>query len=362
MTHYRVKLFDLMRAKLKSDGITLDVVYGQPTLSEKSKNDSADLAWGCFSRNCYFLNGRFCWQKVDLDVKSKDLVIVTQENKLLNNYPLIFGRRRFKLAFWGHGANLQSDKPNGLKERFKRWTTNRVDWWFAYTQFSVGLVQSCGFPPEKITDLENSVDTTEMLEFKSSISSVDVERLKEKLGIFSNKIGLYLGSLYVEKRLNFLFDIAVCLKSLLPDFHLVILGDGPMRPDVEAFCNEHSDWCHYVGIKKGREKMLYLSMANVVLNPGLVGLGILDSFVAGVPMATTDCGLHSPEVAYLENGINGVMTENNLDAYVLEVVRILTDDAYASNLRAGASAAAAHYTIENMADNFCAGILKALKA
>lgn len=362
MTHYRVKLFDLMLVQLLSSGVQLDVIYGQAASFELSKKDSAELSWGIFLKNNYLLGERMCWQSIRPHFHRRDLVIVTQENKLLNNYTLLLGRRTFKLAFWGHGANLQALNPNSLKERFKRWTTNKVDWWFAYTNMSVGLVQQCGFPVERITDLENSVDTTELLYLQATITVADVLQLKQQLGIEEGQIGLYLGSLYAEKRLDFLFATALRLKQLAEDFHLLIVGDGPMRAQVEAFCASHSDWCHYVGIQKGRDKMLYLSLADVVLNPGLVGLGILDSFVAGVPMATTDCGLHSPEVAYLVNGVNGVMTANTLDAYVAAVGRILTDDRYAEGLRKNAQASAAHYTIENMANNFCAGILQALKA
>ncbi|MBM5572353.1 MULTISPECIES: glycosyltransferase family 4 protein [Deefgea] len=362
MTHYRIKLFDLMRENLVSQGVVLGVVYGQAAQSELSKRDSAELSWGTFAKNKYLLEGRLCWQSIGMHIAKSDLVIVTQENKLLSNYPLLLGRRHYKLAFWGHGGNLQAANPNSLKERFKRWTTNQVDWWFAYTQMSVGLVQQCGFPTERITDLENAVDTTELLEQQSTISSTEIDQLKQNLGINHGQVGLYLGSLYEEKRLDFLFAAAQRLKQQVPHFHLVIVGDGPMRPEVEVFCAAHPDWCHYVGIQKGRDKMLYLSLANVVLNPGLVGLGILDSFVAGVPMATTDCGLHSPEVAYLENGVNGVMTANTLEAYVAAVTRILSDEQYASQLKQSAKAAAAHYTIENMANNFCAGILQALKS
>ena len=39
-------------------------------------------------------------------------------------------------------------------------------------------------------------------------------------------------------------------------------------------------------MKKGREKAAWFKLASVVLNPGLVGLHILDSFWAGVPMVT----------------------------------------------------------------------------
>lgn len=362
MTHYRIKLFDLMREILLSEGVVLEVIYGQAASSEQAKKDSADLSWGIFLKNHYLFHGRLCWQSIGEHLTAKDLVIVTQENKLLNNYSLLFGRRNFKLAFWGHGGNLQATNPNGLKERFKRWTTNQVDWWFAYTSLSVGLVQQCGFPAQRITDLENAVDTTELLALQSTITEADLLPLKQQLGLGQGKVGLYLGSLYAEKRLDFLFAAALQIKQVVPDFHLLIVGDGPMREQVEAFCAQHAHWCHYVGIQKGREKMRYLSLTDVVLNPGLVGLGILDSFVAGVPMATTACGLHSPEVAYLVNGSNGVMTANTLDDYVAAVELILSDAAYAQTLRQNARASATHYTIENMANNFCTGILQALKA
>ncbi len=361
MTHYRIKLFDLMREQLRVAGVELHVVYGQAAPSEQSKKDSAELPWGNFSRNSYFLGERLCWQSIEPFLLGKDLVIVTQENKLLNNFALLLLPRRFKLAFWGHGGNLQASDPNALKERFKRWTTNKVDWWFAYTSLSVGLVRKCGFPADKITDLENAVDTTDLLELQSTVTTEDLSKIKAELGIGNGQVGLYLGSLYAEKRLDFLFDAALRIKALAPGFHLVIVGDGPMRAEVEAFCSKHAAWCHYVGVQKGRDKMRYLSLVDVVLNPGLVGLGILDSFVAGAPMATTDCGLHSPEVAYLENGVNGIMTANNLDDYVDAVVKVLNDENYAKSLRKNVRASAAHYTIENMANNFCAGILQALK-
>jgi hypothetical protein len=54
------------------------------------------------------------------------------------------------------------------------------------------------------------------------------------------------------------------------------------------------------------------------------------------------------------------MTENTIEDYVQTVVRILTDPALASHLQKGCLEAAKHYTIENMAENFRAGILKAL--
>ncbi|MFN3717088.1 MAG: hypothetical protein ACK4R8_10235, partial [Thiobacillus sp.] len=136
LTHYREPLFSVLRDKLALQGIQLALLVGQGTPAEEKKHDTGDLAWAQPIPTHYWLGGRLCWQPMGTHLDGVDLLIVTQENKLLQNHLLMLKPRRFKLAFWGHGANLQSDNPRGLKERFKRWTTNRVDWWFAYTQMS----------------------------------------------------------------------------------------------------------------------------------------------------------------------------------------------------------------------------------
>ena len=71
-----------------------------------------------------------------------------------------------------------------------------------------------------------------------------------------------------------------------------------------------------LGVRKGQAKADVLALAKVMINPGVVGLNILDSFVAGVPMITTNCKGHGPEIAYLTNGENGLMTTTSLDDYV----------------------------------------------
>ena len=101
-------------------------------------------------------------------------------------------------------------------------------------------------------------------------------------------------------------------------------------------------------------------VADVMLNPGLVGLGVLDSFVSGKPMFTTDCGLHSPEISYLISGVNGVMTPNNVLLYADEIISVLNDPTMLSTLQSNARATASRYTIENMADRICTGILNCI--
>lgn len=360
LTHYRAPLFVALREALADRGIQLELLVGQGTPAEEKKHDAGVLPWAQSIPTRYLFGGRLCWQSLGRHLDGIDLLIVTQENKLIQNHLRLLAPRRFKLAFWGHGANLQSNNPNGFKERFKRWTTNRVDWWFPYTQMSVDLVTAAGFPGSHITVLNNAVDTSELQRQRQSVTLEETRALRESLGFGAGPVGVFVGSLYADKRLEFLFAAAEAIRREVPDFHLLIVGEGPERDKVQAWCAANP-WARWVGARFDREKAAYVSVAQVMLNPGLVGLGILDAFVCSVPMLTTDCGIHSPEIAYLENGINGVMTADDLDAYVEASVRLLRDPQALDVLRRGCVASAQEYTVENMARRFADGVMSCLE-
>lgn len=360
LTHYRVQLFDSLKNELVDRDVSLQLLVGEGMPYEDKKRDGGQLPWAETIPTHYWLGGRLCWQPLGQRLDNVDLLIITQENKLLQNHLLMLKPRRFKLAFWGHGANLQSDNPNGLKERFKRWTTNRVDWWFAYTEMSADLVKAAGFPRSRITVLNNAVDTAELLQQRQSVMPEETQTLRTSFGFGAGPVGVYVGSLYADKRLDFLFDAAVAIRARIPDFQLLIVGDGPKREQVKAWCAAHP-WAYWAGAKFGRDKAAHMAVAQIQLNPGLVGLGILDSFVCGVPMLTTDCGIHSPEIAYLQNGLNGLMTANDLQDYADACVRLLQDPVGLDRLRAGCAASAREYTVENMAQRFADGIARCLE-
>jgi glycosyltransferase involved in cell wall biosynthesis len=361
VTTYRVPLFEQLKQLLEQDGIELRLLYGDATKAEQSKRDTVDIAWGEKLSTHYLWGNRLCWQPFYSKIKAADLVIVTQENKLLANLWPLFGWRSYKLAFWGHGKNMQSANTrwSKLKEAVKYITTTRVDWWFVYTGISQAQVAQLGFSSNKITNLENSVDTSALKQLCESVTSAEVNAIRAELKLGNGPVGLYVGSLYKDKRLDFLLNACLQIVQKIPDFRLVIIGDGPDRPLISDAQAEYH-WLCYVGRQVDANKAKYLKLASVLLNPGLVGLGILDAFAAGIPMITTDCGFHSPEIDYLYHGENGFMTENTLEAYVKTVLNILENAELAAHLSKGSLASSERYTVENMALNFRSGILKAL--
>ena len=96
--------------------------------------------------------------------------------------------------------------------------------------------------------------------------------------------------------------------------------------------------------------------------PGAVGLGILDAFAAGVPPVTTAVPYHGHEIAYVDDGRNGMVLPDwrSPESYARSVGALLDDATRLSLLRRGCVATAADLTIEAMADNFAGGVLAAL--
>lgn len=364
LTHYRVPLFERLRGLLEDQNVILHLAYGQPTAKESSKRDSAELDWATRAPNRYISvgNNYICYQHIPQQlVRNSQLVVVTQENRLLANYVLSVRRQLsdLKLALWGHGANFQGHDRRSWRESFKRWFSRHVDWWFTYTALSSEIVVANGFPRNKITCLNNTIDTGAFLRFRRQLLPDRIEAQKRKLGVVGAPVGVFLGSMYAEKRIDFLQAAADVLHARIPSFKLIAIGDGPQREQFTAWAASR-DWVRFLGPMTGEEKILCLAAGDVLLNPGLVGLVILDSFCAELPIITTDCGIHSPEIAYLENWSNGVMTENSIERFVDATVALLSRSEQLESLRAGCRSSAELYSIDNMAKNFSDGILQAL--
>jgi len=265
LTHYRAPFFDLTRDLATQDGIELRLVHGQPTQEECRKRDDGVLEWASRVRNHYLpLAGHdLVYQPTPADERDADLIILQQENRILSNYPhLLFrGGKSPRIAFWGHGANFQSSRPDTVRERWKQWFARRVDWWFAYTGASVDLLEKTGYPENRITCLNNSFDTQAFREQLDQVTEEKQSSLRRSLGIGDNdRIVLYCGSLYRDKRLDLLFESVSRVRERIGNLHLVILGDGPERELVRHWHEGH-DWIHWVGMATGQEKAGWVSVA-----------------------------------------------------------------------------------------------------
>lgn len=363
---YRREFYTKLKQELARENIELKLIYGQPSKEDAIKGDEVDLSWGIKIHNSSLkIFGKdIYWQPVLSHIADVDLVIVEQASKLLVNYLLlILSILKIKrMAFWGHGKNFQSRGANYVGEWIKRKLSTRAHWFFAYTQKSADIVHDLGYPYDRITVVQNAIDTHKLRQMYDCIAANEINSFKNSLGLKSNHIGLYAGGMYPEKELGFLLRACELIKLRIPDFEILFIGSGVDAYLVEKSA-EHNDWIHYLGPRFDHDKALCFAVAQIFLMPGLVGLAILDCFAMKLPLVTTQIPNHSPEIDYLIDGVNGLMVTDSPDPqkYADVVCDLLTDKNLMNRLIAGCKSSAEIYTIEKMAGNFATGVVKALR-
>jgi len=360
---YRVEFYEHLISRLAKSGVTVDLIYGESNRYEAIR--TGHVSGAIEVPNRYFYCGRrfLVWQPALRRLRSADLVIIQQNSANLINYPVLLLRQLgvLRVAFWGHGGNLQAGDQHPIREAFKAWYSKRVDHWFAYTELTRNLVEHLGFPADKITVVNNAIDSGPLIGEYDRKTAADDLALRTALGIPEDaSVGLYCGRLYPDKRLNFLMDAATEVHNRVLQFHLIVIGEGQSEGEMADYAKANGEWVHFVGPKYGLERVPYFHIAACQLSPGAVGLAIADSFAMLTPLITTELRTHGPEIAYLENGINGIMAANSLTAYADAVTRYLSDKQYETSLRTGCAKSRKLYTVENMAERFSAGILQIL--
>ncbi|MBL8289641.1 MAG: glycosyltransferase family 4 protein [Rubrivivax sp.] len=362
LLHYRQAFFERLREACAARGIELRLVHGQASPTEALKKDTGELPWADAVRN-RFLRVRgvdLVWQPYPAALRDADLVVLIQENRLLSNYPWLLrlgvGARQ-RVAYWGHGRNLQSASPQGLRERWKQWFVNRVDWWFAYTDSTRDILVGDGYPAARIAVLDNAIDNEQFQRDLAGVGEAQRRDLRQRLGAPANgaAVGLYCGSLYPDKKLELLLAACDIVHAAEPRFRLVVLGDGPSR-GVVTEAQAARPWLQWVGVQRGADKAAWFRTADLYLSPGAVGLHVLDAFGAGLPMITTRTARHGPEVAYLKSGDNGFVVDGDEHAYAEAVLRLLRDSDEHERIRRAALRDAGRYTLAHMVQRFVEGI------
>lgn len=364
LTHYRVPFHERVRDLLEARGIRYRLLHGQPGEAEAAKGDLASLPWAETFPNLPLLGReRLVWQPIGKRTSKSGLVIIGQENRLLANYWLQMTRGpRRRIALFGHGRNFQSRNPGGPAERWKRFWATKCDWWFAYTDATRRHIESLGFPPERITVFQNAIDTTALRRQAESLSAQDVAAAVAALGMKGTNVGIFVGGLYPDKRLEFLVEAAERVRARIPDFELLVVGGGPDLPKLRALALARS-WICVAGPRFGREKAALMRAAKLFLMPGLAGLAVLDAGAMGLPVVTTAFPWHSPEIAYLEHGRNGVIVQDwkNPDAYADAIVDLMLSNSLRKKISVAGRAIIQDINVEKMAQRFVNGIHLALQ-
>lgn len=314
LKQYRLAFFDQLAVALAAHQVRLTVLFGVATGVEASKHDNITEAPAAHYQAVKVRRyGPLVWQWHPV-LQRAEVIVVEQANRHLLNYWLAWQRRQqpFRLIFWGHGYDHQAQNP--LRSRWKRSQLHQADHFWAYTDAVAAWLQQQGLPAKEISVLNNSLDTSALLAIDRFAPVAVVRPL----------VVLFSGALYPAKQLPLLLQSCAQLHQADLISRLIVLGDGPQRPLLQQWAGNVS-WLDYRGACFAADKTQAYLEADLVLNPGLTGLAILDAFAAGLPYLTTIQPNHSPEIHYLQDGENGYMLAADESALVQAVRQLYQD-------------------------------------
>jgi len=226
MKQYRKPFYEALHESLHADGMQLTVAYSAPLPGELEKRDNCELhgEYGRKVKGYWIWNERLLFQPLLREIISADLVVIEHANKfILNHLLLALSLLRLKrIAYWGLGENLQTDRSR-FSEWYKERTLNWVDGWFAYTAGTAEYLAMHGVPREKIVAVQNSIDTRGIRECVRGMNSGARETLRVELGIGpSAPVGIFVGMLQKVKAVDFLLRAGKRVRETIADFHLLI--------------------------------------------------------------------------------------------------------------------------------------------
>lgn len=208
-----------------------------------------------------------------------------------------------------------------------RWIHNQADMNFAPSRFTRRQLELQGF--ERVRIWARGVDTERFSPWCRSAAW----RGRLTGGDPQAPLLLYVGRLATEKRVDWLRPVL----EALPETRLAIVGDGPVRLDLEdGFAGTPTVFTGYL---EGDDLAQAYASADVFVFPSAnetFGNVVLEAMASGLPVVASRAGGPVDHVADGENGF--LIDPEDLDQWIDVIGRLISDLPHARWLGAGARA------------------------
>jgi glycosyltransferase involved in cell wall biosynthesis len=338
---YRVPFFEALEHECTRG---MHLLAGQARREEMIESQVLPTA-PVFTRaaNIHLFKGRLylCWQKGFinwLQNSQPDVLIMEANPRYLSSYGAIrwMKRRKSKVIGWGLGSSPNTGNNASLRKEWRRRFLMNFDGLITYSQKGAEEYAQLGFARENIFVAPNAAVPRPM--------HAAPNRPNQFIG--GRAVVLFVGRLQARKRVDYL--IRACAAQLKNSQPLLwIVGDGPMRSELESLANDLYPQTRFFGAMHGAELDQQFTRADLFVLPGTGGLAIQQAMSFGLPVIVgqadgTQVDLVRPENGWsLVSGSLEALTQalelaladsNHLRSMGMESYRIVKDEANLENM------------------------------
>jgi glycosyltransferase involved in cell wall biosynthesis len=288
--------------------------------------------------------------------------VIGEDAKYLSNLVLAFllRLRGRPVLLWGFGYHQYDRPPQSVRDRvtsiaaatLKRMTFAIASGHLVYTEGGKRALGRRRVPLRRIAVLKNTVDTARERELRSKAAAGPIDRVVRELGVRSASIKLvYLGRMVATKRVELLVDYARRCIETGRNVDVIIVGRGSETSRLRSLAAALTNVTFH-GPSDDLKLALALRVSAAVVIPGYVGLAVTHAFAHGVPILTCSGQLHSPEVEYVEHGVNGLMLPEDAHEFFTALDAFVDDRDLQRRLADGAERSGQTLDMDHMVDAF----------
>jgi len=262
---------------------------------------------------------------------------------------------KIPLILWSEGIASAQSKLGKLASPFTNHIIANVDAVIVPGELSRQYHIECGAMPERVFIAPNIVDNEFYIEQYNQLNPKK-DQLKKDRGIRHDKVILYVGQLIERKGIQYLISAYKLFKRDNNDACLVIVGNGPIKDNLQEICIEqHIDDVIFAGWVSEEEKVIYYSIADVFVLPTLEdvwGLVVNEAMCCCLPIISTSIAGCSKDM--IIPGQNGYVVEpRNSDQLYHAIVKILSGSENPSVMREKSlEIVETGFSVKNMAQGF----------
>lgn len=216
-------------------------------------------------------------------------------------------------------SRIMSDKTvTALIEEYTKWFYGCCDEVRVPTDRYISLLTARGYQLRKVSRFDRGIDTrvfAPVMEPRSSLAG--------RFGVTNGPVLLYTGRISREKNLDLVLSAYRMIVGRFPDANLLLAGDGPYLPDLEAAA-KGLDRVRFLGRMKNETLPALYTFADLLVFPSetdTFGMTVLEAQTCGLPCLVSRTG---GPAEIIDDAVTGfVIPDSEPTSWAEAVVRVL---------------------------------------